>query len=236
VPVLKKRKTRMLTKNQIEELYNKYLEIIKWEVEELKCNKTELTHLIGRLGEFYCAKFVNGSLAHATNQHGFDVIKENEKTISVKATAQKNSFVSINGRTHEKADELMVLQLKNNFEIEIIYYGSMKLAINNSRPWKERHEFDISNAKRIYSSLIKIRDIDLQQENEAISNGNTNDFYFSVVNKKHYLKIKSKQIETNSVYYIFEVDNWNKADNNQFIRDTIEITASWTQIDTSTPS
>ncbi len=224
----------MLTRNQIDELYIKYQEIIKWEIEELGCNKTELTHLIGRLGEFYCAKFVNGTLANSTNQHGFDVLTENGKTISVKTTARKSSFVSINGKIHEKANELMVLQLEN-FEIEIIYYGPMKLAILNSRPWKERFEFDTSNAKRIHFSLTKAHDIILQQDNDATLSGNTYGFYFLAVNKKQYLKIVDTQ-QYKTDYYIFAGDDWKSLEYDSYTRETLETNTEWIQIENKKPT
>ena len=57
-------------------MYEKYMDIIKLEVEQFGCKPTEVRHLIGRLGEFFCALQVNGKLAHEANQHGFDVISE----------------------------------------------------------------------------------------------------------------------------------------------------------------
>jgi|SRR5665647_2084416 len=230
----------MLARNQIDELYIKYKEIIKWEIEELGCNKTELTHLIGRLGEFYCAKYVNGTLAHATNQHGFDVLTENGKTISVKTTAQKSSFVSINRKTHEKANDLMVLQLKN-FEIEIVYLGPMKLAVLNSRPWKERFEFDTSNAKRIYTSLLKVNDIIFleKQENEKLFNENKFNFYFLVVGKRYYLKVETylhidnvQKQHYKTDYYTFVENNWVTIEDSSYVGTTIEKNVNWVQIET----
>ena len=73
----------MLNRDKIEELYNSYLEIITWETETLGCKPTEVRHLIGRLGEFYCALSVDGILAHEVNQHGFDIITKGGRTISV---------------------------------------------------------------------------------------------------------------------------------------------------------
>ncbi|RXJ85295.1 hypothetical protein CRU87_10775, partial [Aliarcobacter trophiarum LMG 25534] len=47
----------------LEQLYNKYLEILNFEIKYFNHKPTELRHLIGRLGEFYCAIKTNGTLA-----------------------------------------------------------------------------------------------------------------------------------------------------------------------------
>lgn len=64
----------MIATEQIRILYDKYLELIKLEVEIFGVKPTEVRHLIGRLGEFYCALQVGGTLAYTPNQHGFDVV------------------------------------------------------------------------------------------------------------------------------------------------------------------
>ena len=53
----------MIATEKIKLLYNKYLELIKLEVEVFGVKPTELRHLVGRLAEFYCALQVEGSLA-----------------------------------------------------------------------------------------------------------------------------------------------------------------------------
>lgn len=135
-----------MTTSQIKELYEKYHQIIIWETETLGCKITELRHLIGRLGEFYCAIYVEGTLAQKTNQHGFDIIDKKGRTISVKTTAQKSGFVSINKATLHKVSDLMFLQLKDN-QISILYYGSILDATNGLREWEGKFELDISKAK-----------------------------------------------------------------------------------------
>jgi hypothetical protein len=142
----------MLKKSQIEILYQKYLDIIKLETIELGCSPTEVRHLIGRLGEFYCALKTNGTLAAETNQHGFDVISEDGRRVSVKTTAQTSGFVSINKKTLNKVDDIMILQYINN-ELKIIYFDKIENATKDCRTWKDNFELDISKVKKM--SLIK---------------------------------------------------------------------------------
>jgi hypothetical protein len=139
----------MIEKEKIKSFYDKYFEILKLEVQELGCKSTELRHLIGRLGEFHCALNTNGNLAHTPNQHGFDVISENGKKISVKTTAQKSGFVSINKKTMDLFDEIMVLQLVD-LELNQLYYGTMKEIEPLCRIWKgnpDKYELDLSKLK-----------------------------------------------------------------------------------------
>jgi hypothetical protein len=138
----------MLTKSQIEILYQKYLEIIKLETFELGCAPTEVRHLIRRLGEFYCTLKTNGTLAKETNQHGFDVISEDGRKISVKTTAQKSGFVSLNKKTINKADDLMILQYLND-ELKMIYFDKIENATKDCRTWRDSFEIDISRAKKM---------------------------------------------------------------------------------------
>jgi len=144
----------MISQEQIKILYDKYLEIVHLEVSEFGCKPTEVRHLIGRLGEFYCALKVNGTLAHEPNQHGFDVIAENNRKISVKTTAQKTGFVTINSKTLNKVNDLMLLQYANE-TLEIIYFGPIQEAVEVSRTWKENYEFDISKAKKLHNKSFE---------------------------------------------------------------------------------
>jgi len=138
----------MLDQERISELFEKYLNIIRLEVNEFGCKPTEVRHLIGRLGEFYAAIYTQGQLSHIANQHGFDVISRSGNKISVKTTAQKSGFVSINPNTIDKVDDLMLLQYKNE-ELEVIFYGPIGKAVEVSRTWQGKYEFDISKAKRL---------------------------------------------------------------------------------------
>lgn len=138
----------MLTQDKIQSLYEKYLEIIHLEVSEFGCKPTEVRHLLGRLGEFYCALKVGGTLAHVANQHGFDVVTKNDRKISVKTTAQKSGFVTINPKTLDKVDELMLLQYVN-YHLKIIYYGPVNKAVEVARSWEGKYELDISKARKL---------------------------------------------------------------------------------------
>ena len=52
---------------KLEQLYTKYLEVLKLEIEYFNHKPTELRHLIGRLGEIFCAIQTKGSLAQEVN-------------------------------------------------------------------------------------------------------------------------------------------------------------------------
>ena len=129
-------------------MYEKYMDIVKLEVEQFGCKPTEVRHLIGRLGEFFCALQVNGKLAQEVNQHGFDVISESGRRISVKTTAQKSGFITINPNTASKVDDLMLIQYFDS-KLEVIFHGSIQKAIDVSRTWEGKFEFDISKAKKL---------------------------------------------------------------------------------------
>ena len=106
---------------RIVELLNKYIEILKVE-ESLGTPATEMRALIGRIGEIYAVIKTDGKLAENTNQHGYDVIQGNGKTLSVKTTATLKSTININSNTAHLADETMVV-LYEDGELKIIYHG-----------------------------------------------------------------------------------------------------------------
>ncbi len=128
-------------------LLDKYLEIIDIEINQLGCKATEVRHLLGRIGEFYCAIETNGTLATQTNQRGYDVICSNNRKISVKTTAQKSGFVTFNKRTLDLADDIMIIQYSED-GLKKIYFGTSKFIIPYCRTWKENFELDISKIKR----------------------------------------------------------------------------------------
>lgn len=100
---------------------------------------------------FFCALHVNGKLAHEVNQHGFDVISSAGKRISVKTTAQRSGFVYINANTINKVDDLMLVQYAD-FNLEIVYFGPIQRAVEVSRTWDGKFEFDISKGRRLMLS------------------------------------------------------------------------------------
>ncbi len=138
----------MLTKEKLQSLYEKYMDIAELEVNEFGCKPTEVRHLLGRLGEFYCSLKVNGTLAHEVNQHGFDVVAENGNRISVKTTAQSSGFITINPKTLDKVDDLMLIQYAKS-KLHVVYHGPISKAIEVSREWGGKYELDISKARKI---------------------------------------------------------------------------------------
>ena len=137
----------VLSRGQIQKLYEEYLELLHLETDVFGVKVTEVKHLIGRIGEFKCALLTNGSLAHEANQHGFDVVA-GRRRISVKTTAQKNSSVRINKGTIHKVDDLMILQYDRG-EFGVVYHGDIQAAIECARTYEGKFELDISKAKRL---------------------------------------------------------------------------------------
>jgi hypothetical protein len=135
---------------QIKKLYEEYLEMLRFEMNILGCKATELRHLIGRLGEFFCVLYTNGELAKVTNQHGYDVIK-NGRRISVKTTAQDNSFITINKNTFDQFDDFFVVQYKDD-DFKLLFYGP-KEEIPSPRTYGNKYEVDISSLKRLSRTI-----------------------------------------------------------------------------------
>lgn len=148
----------MITADRIQQLYDKYMELIQLEIVEFGVKPTEVRHLIGRLGEFHCALKVGGTLAHLANQHGFDVISRNGRRISVKTTAQTTGFVPIGKATIDKVDDLMIIQYRNG-ELSIVYYGPVGPATEAARYYDHvgKYELDISKARRLASVVIPVQ-------------------------------------------------------------------------------
>ncbi|NOU41037.1 MAG: hypothetical protein HOO85_07185 [Methylotenera sp.] len=144
----------MISTEQIKILYDKYLELIKLEVNIFGVKPTEVRHLIGRLGEFYCALEVSGTLAHTPNQHGFDVICKNGRRISVKTTAQKTGFVPISSKTVHLVDDLMIIQYLDG-KFSTVYYGGIKTAVEAARFYEQVGNFELDIAKARKLALTK---------------------------------------------------------------------------------
>jgi hypothetical protein len=144
----------MISISQIHQLFKKYSELIDLEILEFGVKPTEVRHLIGRLGEFYCAIKVNGSLAHTSNQHGFDVICDKGRRISVKTTAQKTGFISISKSTLNQVDDLMIIQYFDG-ALSTVYYGPIDQAVVVARyyPPSGKFELDISKARKLQHAL-----------------------------------------------------------------------------------
>lgn len=148
----------MITADRVKQLYDKYLELIRLEIVEFGVKPTEVRHLIGRLGEFYCALQVGGTLAHLANQHGFDVICRNGRRISVKTTAQTTGFVPIGKTTIDKVDDLMIIQYRDG-ELSIVYYGPVGPAAAAARYYDHvgKYELDISKARRLATVATSVQ-------------------------------------------------------------------------------
>lgn len=132
---------------QLDHLYAEYMEVLMLELTAFGCQPTETRHLIGRLGELYCARQTGGQLARRVNQAGFDVVAASGRRISVKTTAQERhqGFVTINRRTADLADDLMVLRYADG-AFEILYHGEIARATSVARGYDDRFELDLRKA------------------------------------------------------------------------------------------
>ncbi len=139
-----------LSSEQLDRLYEEYMRILDLEVGAFGCKPTETRHLIGRLGEFYCARLTVGQLARRVNQEGFDVVGADGRRISVKTTAQKTGFVSLNANTLNRAEDLIVLRYSDG-AFDVVYHGEIGPAVEAARSWKVRFELDLAKARRIAS-------------------------------------------------------------------------------------
>ncbi len=165
----------MITTARIQHLYNQYLELVLLETDEFGVKPTEVRHLIGRLGEFYCALQVKGTLTHLANQHGFDVVCNKGRRISVKTTAQISGFVSIGKSTISQVDDLMLVQYLDG-QLSTIYYGPVGAAVEVCRYYgpSGKHELDIAKARKLMATMPSILDMQFLR---AVF---TDDFIFSV--------------------------------------------------------
>lgn len=147
-----------ISADQIKHLYEEYIRVLRFELHVLSCQPTELRHLIGRIGELYCAMMTNGYLARETNQHGFDVVSQG-RMISVKTTAQQsNGFIVFNKNTFEKFDDVFVVRYRDD-DFHILYYGSKTPVEEIARTYKNTYEVDLGQLKKLnsgkdYSSLV----------------------------------------------------------------------------------
>lgn len=137
-----------LSRVQLDELYMQYSTMLDLEINMFGCKPTEAIHLLGRLGELYCARHTNGTLARRVNQSGFDVVSGDGRRISVKTSAQKTGFVRINPRTMHQADDLMIVQFVDE-QFSILYHGDMRVAASSAKRYEEHLELQLTTAKRM---------------------------------------------------------------------------------------
>ena len=151
-----------LSREQLNRLYEEYMEILTLEIGAFGCKPTETRHLIGRLGEFYCARITGGQLARRVNQEGFDVVSSTGRRISVKTTAQGSGFISMNANTVDRADDLMILRYDDG-AFEIVYHGQMQPAADVARPYQGRLELDLTKARKL-AAKQKWRGVEVETE------------------------------------------------------------------------
>src|SRR5690625_5760226 len=77
-------------------------------------------------------------------KNGYDVIS-NGRRISVKTTAQKSGFISINKNTFDQFDDIFVVQYTDD-DFQILFYRP-KEEIPTKRSYGGRYEVDISSLK-----------------------------------------------------------------------------------------
>lgn len=136
-----------MTTENLNNLLQKYLDILQLEINLLGCKPTEIRHLIGRIGEFHCAIKMEGKLAFKSNQRGYDVICSQNRKISVKTTAQKVGFITFNRSTLNLADDIMIIQYSDT-EFKEIYFGSANSIIPHCRVCNNNFELDLSKIKK----------------------------------------------------------------------------------------
>lgn len=148
----------MIALDRIRQLHDRYLELVRLEIEEFGVRPTEVRHLIGRLGEFHCALQVGGTLSHLANQHGFDVVCSRGRRISVKTTAQVTGFVAIGRSTMEQVDDLMLVQYRDG-RLHPVYYGPLDAVIPVCRyyDYTGKYELDIAKARRLMADQVSGR-------------------------------------------------------------------------------
>lgn len=143
----------MITFENIQPLYDKYFDLVRFEVEEFGVKPTEIRHLIGRLGEFHCVKETRRALPARANQPGFDVVADDGRKISVKTTAQMSGFVAISINAVNLADDLMLVQYAHG-QLSTIYHGCIKKATMGTRQYGDNYELDISKARKLAAANL----------------------------------------------------------------------------------
>jgi hypothetical protein len=119
--------------------------------EGIPLSPKQLDRLYEEYMEFYCARVTRAQLARRVNQEGFDVVAGTGRRISVKTTAQRAGFVSVNANTVERADDLMVLRY-NDGDFEVVYHGEVAPALRAARLWEGRFELDLTKARKLTAS------------------------------------------------------------------------------------
>lgn len=113
-----------LVKENLPILFKRYQEMYKEEV-SWGVNPGELSHLIGRMGELFCAMNVCGDMAITCNQPGYDVISPTGKKISVKTTTRiSGGSICFNKLSLDCVDEIYVVYVDESGEVHKLTYQS----------------------------------------------------------------------------------------------------------------
>lgn len=139
-----------MTPERLQHLHDRYLELIRVELDEFGTRPTDLRHLIARLGELHAALQLAGDLVAALEPPGFQVLDPQGRRISVKTTTQLNGFVSIAGSTIEQSDDLMVVHYHNG-RLDTIYHGPVENAKAAARFYapSKSYELDVATAQKL---------------------------------------------------------------------------------------
>ena len=175
----------MIATDRIQQLHDRYLDLVRLEVEEFGVKATEVRHLIGRLGEFHCALKVGGSLATRANQAGFDVVCPNGRRISVKTTAQASGFVAISKSTESLVDDLMLIQYKNG-ALRTVYFGPLTAATECARTYGPTncYELDLSRAGNLANAQFDAsKKVLVKMEGGFVQTATRNGEYLLLVNQ-----------------------------------------------------
>lgn len=97
-----------LTQTQIIQSLGRHLEFFEQEL-AWGVAPAELRHLTGRIGELYAAMITRGQMALETNQHGYDVVAEDGRRVSVKTYTSKNP-ATFKASTFDQVDWVIVLR------------------------------------------------------------------------------------------------------------------------------
>lgn len=139
-----------MTPERLQHLHDRYLELIRVEMDEFGTRATDLRHLISRLGELHAALQRGGDLVPALEPPGFQVLDPQGRRISVKTTTQLNGFVSISSSAIEHSHDLMIVHYQNG-RLVTIYHGPVENAKAAARFYapSKSYELDIATAQKL---------------------------------------------------------------------------------------
>lgn len=139
-----------MTPERLQHLHDRYLELIRVEMDEFGTRATDLRHLISRLGELHAALQRGGDLVPALEPPGFQVLDPQGRRISVKTTTQLNGFISMARAGVEQSDDLMIMHYDNG-RLDTIYHGPVEIAKAAARFYapSKSYELEIATARKL---------------------------------------------------------------------------------------